>query len=207
MRPLSRLKVPESMKRTPSPPTLLSSSMTAASAMAALEDMEARVSAFRAQATAQARPAVRSLNSIPVPSIRPTRYSARFSNETTIHGHPSSGDSTIELVQIPSSPPMSHHSADTETDRERHSQHAIDYEELPLPPSKSVMQRTANEQLSSPPASQSGQEDISDDHISHKNYSHNVTAPRQTEVHEGSASSVITSDAADGLLQLMRGPQ
>ena len=139
----------------------------------------------RAGVTAQVKLDIRPLNTIPVPRILPTAYSARYMTEAPL----------ATTQHIPPSPPASngnnsdprHHNSrgDTPTPKAHRISHAH-----PMPKTPA--------QLSSPPTSDGESEDgvpVS----SWPTFKTPATTPGRTLT-----SSVVKGEAANGLLQLMR---
>lgn len=183
--PFARLQTPK--KQSPSPEVpLISSSPRSSSTIRASSvhqtplTPEARVALARAKATMEAKPSVRPLSSIPVPTILPTAYSARWTDESA-NDRPS--HDLVQPMTIPSSPPL------TQTD-----------DNGLLPPSQDLGPKTplhvphGVEYLDSPSdldtCPNTGQKDSVQNHLLR---------------HGGLTSSVVKGEAANGLLELMRG--
>lgn len=177
----------------------------------------------------QDKPAVRSLSSLPVPQINPTAFSARWTSDLSpnTHGEQSAAQAVTsknDQVEIPSSPPISHHSLqihedDTATAPRSRINSSVKGSESPIIPttktSTSKNITNTNEQLSSPPLSQ-GEDEYEGDRVatvdphadpevmpaSQSNDESNSTIkPRERRL----TSNAVQGEAASGLLQLMRG--
>lgn len=167
--PFSRLKVPKPPRdRSSSPPTnwmpvlrtpqLSSSTIKEPSSVRTVTSAhqhdrsifsaEAGIAAMRAQATAQLKPPVRNLNSLPIPQLDPELLNpaASFdSNKTQLLTEIDSQD----IQHFPSSPPLSR-------------QHSGTSDELLLPGLLEAANKPMETQLSSPPVSERGADDNDD---------------------------------------------
>lgn len=128
----------------------------------------------------ETKPTVRSLSSIPVPTIVPTGYSARWMNDT--NGSKQSNQSS-QTMALPSSPPV------VEDDCPDADSGTKVYEpKTPNQPSKRrCSQSSPSDCDSDPPTSQK------------------ETIQSHLRRHGGLTSSVVKGEAANGLLELMRG--
>ena len=141
---------------------------------------ETKVALARARATMETKPAVRSLSSIPVPTIMPTEYSARWMDDTNGSKQLSQSSQTLAL---PSSPPVVEddgHGADSGAE--------VFEPQTPNQPSKLRCSQSSPSDCGSDPPT--GQKDTVQNHLLR---------------HGGLTSSVVKGEAANGLLELMRG--
>lgn len=145
-----------------------------------LQSLEVRVAKARAGATMQAKPAVPSLSSIPIPKIVPTAFSARWNDELTA-GY-AAGSSQEQPTYIPSSPPLS--------------------QAVPTLATSSTLAHLSQSEPRTP-LRVSGDEDARSSSQPPTEHRNNA---RQNEMQRrGLTSSVVKGEAANGLLELMRG--
>ncbi|OAL22950.1 hypothetical protein AYO22_06858 [Fonsecaea multimorphosa] len=182
-RPFARLQVP----RNTSPPPRLSVSSSSPKSSSTVRQspapessaaQEARVAMARARATMGPRPFVKQLSSLPVPEIVPTAFSARWNHD--IDSQQGSQGSGMHPSNVPSSPPLSQPG------------------HTPEPSVVGAKHRDSNPstplQLSSPAPSQY-EEDIEGDVDTRHDHLRGA----------GLTSSVIKGEAANSLLDLVRG--
>lgn len=182
--PFSRLRT-HSRSKTPELPAEPRSSSPFSSPPATHRPSpETRIAIMRARATMQEKRAVKPLSSLSFPKIVPTAYSARQMNE-----------SASESQQIPSSPPLSRQSDSRSGSAELskavptpHSKHTAAHQP-PLTPM----------QLSSPPGSPERSKKLTT--------TQKLKRQEKEARYNGLTSSVIKGDAANSLLDLMKGSQ
>ncbi|EXJ65676.1 uncharacterized protein A1O5_11203 [Cladophialophora psammophila CBS 110553] len=183
-RPFARLQVP---KVTSPPPQLTGSSSSPRSSSTVRPSpgpensaaQETRVAMARARATMGPRPAIKLLSSLPMPEIVPTAFSARWNHKL----EPQQGSQSSEvhpLPNIPSSPPLLR----------------ADYsaEHLTVGATHQDTEPSTPLQLSSPAPSGHG-DDVEAD----------TDLRRKSLQGVGLTSSVIKGEAANSLLELVRG--
>ncbi|RVX71806.1 hypothetical protein B0A52_04205 [Exophiala mesophila] len=184
--PFSRLQTPK--QRSTSPESAFASSSPRSSSTVRAPSRlhrsvltpETKVALARARATMETKPAVRSLSSIPVPTIMPTEYSARWMDDTNGSKQLSQSSQTLAL---PSSPPVVEddgHGADSGAE--------VFEPQTPNQPSKLRCSQSSPSDCGSDPPT--GQKDTVQNHLLR---------------HGGLTSSVVKGEAANGLLELMRG--
>ena len=177
LRPLSRSTTPQR------PIEPVSSSPQSSPPAPQRPSPETRIAIMRAKATMQAKKAVKPLESMPAPQLAPTAFSARNMEEA---------ESTSQ--QIPSSPPLSH-SAGT-----RHgSADAAHGAPTPKPNPASHNLPHTPVQLSSPPGSP--------EHGKKLTTTQKLKRQDRDETYKSLTSSVVKGDAANSLLELMKGAQ
>lgn len=147
---------------------------------------ETRVARARARATMQGKPTVRHLSQIPFPAIVPTTYTARFAEPALqTERRESSHEAKLDL---PSSPPSSQGGSDD-------NKFSSTVEELPATEPKTPVQ------LSSPVSNP----DRSSDQGSVTSIKRAISTQHHRLREGGLTSSVVKGQAANGLLELMRG--
>ncbi|KAK5070981.1 hypothetical protein LTR64_003956 [Lithohypha guttulata] len=169
--PFSRLKAPQPLRqRSASPPTnwrpmLATPQLSSSTAKEpssgrtitsinhtqdsrAVHSAEATIAAMRAQATAQTKPPVRDLNSLPMPQLDPALLESFDSQQTELVTEPDSHGSAPQSQHFPSSPPLS-----------RHPSGSNQVELLSGLKAAASNQADVRQQLSSPPVSDAGMEE------------------------------------------------
>lgn len=148
---------------------------------------ETVIARARARATMQTKPVLKPLSQIPFPTIVPTTYTARFVESTTqAQPHGSNQEETLEL---PSSPPSSQEGAD-----DKNLAHAPT--ETPA-----VTEPRTPVQLSSPVSNP----DRGSDSRVNSTTKWKISTHQRSLRQGGLTSSVVKGEAANGLLELMRG--
>ncbi|EXJ86582.1 hypothetical protein A1O3_03535 [Capronia epimyces CBS 606.96] len=216
-RPFARLQIPEAKARSSSPDlaALSSSSPGSSSTVRAYpgpgrspavtqqqqqqQDQEARVASARARATMGPNPKVRSLSSLPMPSIAPTAFSARWNNELELEAVEQTTQFQRQFqfqrqrqsasAHFPSSPPLP--SADLPSTA-RHPDRRADQPKTPM--------RSSSSTSASASASASASRHAD-------NYRANANSSQRRSHHRpgGLTSSVVKGEAASSLLELVRG--
>jgi hypothetical protein len=135
---------------------------------------------MRARATMQNKPAVQSLGGLPVPRIMPTAFSARNVNNMP-----------LDSADVPGSPAQTHPSASREPSAE-------ESDNNPTPKAKSTQQLPHTPmQLSSPPGSPERNQSLTT--------VEKVKRQDRNNKFNVLTSSVVKGDAANSLLELMKG--
>ncbi|EXJ85458.1 hypothetical protein A1O1_05822 [Capronia coronata CBS 617.96] len=111
-RPFARLQIPKARSSSPDMPAISSSSPSSSSTLRGGEPglamtPETRVAMARARATMDPKPKPRTLSSLPMPTIAPTAFSARWNHgfSETETGQPHFSNQ-LQHATIPSSPPV-----------------------------------------------------------------------------------------------------
>lgn len=152
---------------------------------------ESKIAIARARATMQPKPRVTSLEKVSHPTIVPTAFSTRHAKNNG-----STAATAVKVVEIPSSPPLS-----TEMEVEVPRPAGAEDDEVPTtiastapkPKPKTNQSPKTPMQLSSPPGSPEVRLSTAAKRLKSSNYAGGLT------------SSVVKGEAANGLLELMRG--
>ncbi|KIW72764.1 hypothetical protein PV04_00939 [Phialophora macrospora] len=180
--PLARLQVPQARSSSPSLPAVSSSPRSSStvrphSSRTTVMSPESRVALARARATSGPRPAVRALSTLPMPTITPTAFSARWNNEGGALHESTSG--RTEQEGLPSSPPLPPVGYGTRDS-------AVESQRLAEPRTPKHISSSVICDL---------ERDVAEDEMMHGN----KLRPRAL------TSSVVKGEAANSLLELVRG--
>ncbi|KAK7894985.1 hypothetical protein LTR67_005724 [Exophiala xenobiotica] len=205
--PFSRLAVPKAKSSSPELPGPSSSSSPKSSSTLRPSSSfhrpatttitltpESTVALARARATMDPnKPTIKPLSSFPIPTIEPTAFSARWNNDDR---QDSQDSSRVLVPHIPSSPPMSEGDEDGDEDD---LDNVDDLHDRPGGQNQAPIEPRTPVQLSSPAGTHQRRGSESEGLGGRQNNN------SQLRLRGGLTSSVIKGEAANSLLQLVRG--
>ncbi|KAK5457180.1 hypothetical protein LTS15_004961 [Exophiala xenobiotica] len=203
--PFSRLTVPKAKSSSPDLPGPSSSSSPKSSSTLRPSSSfqrpstttitltpESTVAVARARATMDPnKPTIKPLSSFPIPTIEPTAFSARWNDDDR---QDSQESSRVPVPHIPSSPPMSE-----DDEEEDDLDNVDDLHDRPGGQNQAPIEPRTPVQLSSPAGTHQRRGSESENLRDLQN------SNSQLRLRRGLTSSVIKGEAANSLLQLVRG--